>query len=508
MIELTLSATEVAIEPGRTAQLEVTITNLQEYEDHVALEIEGIDAEWYALPVPAVTLAPGGSRSAGVIFRVSRSSDVAAGAYPFLVRVKGMETGEVGVHQASLTVKSYSALQMEIEPKRATSSLFCRAPIYDIRITNLGNAPETLDMSCQDPDDHFAYEFETDRIELRPGATVTVGMRTEPRSRPSIGSARLYQFNVMARSANDAYVAATVHGQVEQKAALSTVTASVMLLLAILGIGWWALRPRPVMVRSFTADQEQVVAGSPVTLAWDIENLGDRTYISPGSIAVRTAVGSVVVKPETTTVYTLTARGGGRNAVREITIEVTPKPPPPKARIIAFRADHTRIHPGDVVTLSWQVTGARQLVLNPIGELNPRMDRSRQVMPETTTTYVLSAGGEDQDVVMKSITVDVVPPNTSVAEILGFRADPATIQAGQTARLKWTVTNAASVEIDNGIGAQLKASDGFDVMPATTTVYTLRAADSKGNVVSKQVTVTVNPPDPTSLPPQAPGSVP
>ncbi len=46
MIQVDLSAAEVPVEPGGTAQLTVTISNKQSNDDHVFLEIEGIDVEW------------------------------------------------------------------------------------------------------------------------------------------------------------------------------------------------------------------------------------------------------------------------------------------------------------------------------------------------------------------------------------------------------------------------------------------------------------------------------
>jgi len=510
VIEVEVSSSDVAIEPGKTAQLDITITNRQDIEDNIAIEIEGIDVEWYALPVPSVTIQPGESRTARVLFRVGRSSDVAAGTYPFLVRARGMESGETGVQPATLTVRPFSALQLELEPKRATSTLFYRAPVFDVRITNLGNREETLDLFAGDDENYCAYEFERDRVTVRPGGSVTVQMVAEPRSRPIIGSSRLFQFSVTVRSPSDPYVTAAVTGQLERKAVFSAVFAAVVLVAVLAGVGFWMWRPKPVVVRSFTADPMQVQAGEPVTLAWDIENLGDGSYISPGNLPVKTSVGSVVVTPQEPTTYRLTARGGGRTVTQMVAVVVTPKPPPPRARILEFRADHTKIHQGDVVTLSWRVEGATKLVLNPIGELNALMDQSRQVAPDTTTTYVLTAQGADGDVVSKTLQVEVVPPTVSIADIKAFRADPPRITVGGSSVLKWSVTNAAAVEIDNGIGTQLPARGEFTVSPTTTTTYTLRAADNKGNVVSRQATVTVTEPPPVTQeePTQPSGNVP
>src|SRR4029079_14843269 len=103
-IVVTLSEPDLTVEPGTVSQLTVTIVNQQDSADRLSLEIEGIDVEWYAIPVPAVNLAPGGQATLKVPFRVARTAGNVAGTYPFLVRVQAMETGEVGVAQASLSV--------------------------------------------------------------------------------------------------------------------------------------------------------------------------------------------------------------------------------------------------------------------------------------------------------------------------------------------------------------------------------------------------------------------
>src|SRR4051794_32863034 len=123
-IVVTLSDPDLTVEPGTAAQLTVTIVNQQDAPDRLSLEIEGIDVEWYAIPVPAVNVAPGAQAVLKVPFRVARTSSNRAGTYPFLVRVQAMETGEVGVAQASLHVKAYSALQVEMNPKRVVATFF------------------------------------------------------------------------------------------------------------------------------------------------------------------------------------------------------------------------------------------------------------------------------------------------------------------------------------------------------------------------------------------------
>lgn len=501
MIQVELSAAEIPIEPGGTAQLTVSVLNKQAHDDHVFLEIEGIDVEWYALPVPALNIPAGECQSARVLFKVARSSECQSGTYPFLVRARGMESGESGVQQAVLILKPFSALQIELNPRRIASTFMRHATAVEVTVSNLGNREETLNLFASDPEDGCAYEFETDRITVKPGHSVTVPLLIEPVTRPLLGATHLYGYTVTARSVDDSYVSATASGQLERHALLSPLVAIIVLLMA-LGAGGYALfRPKPVpppVIRAFTATPAQVMAGDPVTLSWDVRHLGEGSLIQPDNIAVKEPVGSVKLQPQQTTTYTLVIRSGPHETAQSIEVLVKPRPRPPKAKIVDFRATQTRIHAGDTITLSWKVEGASKIVLNPVdgSEREAGLYTSRELKPDHTTTYELAVKGLGGDVVRKAIKVEVVPDNVCIAEIRSFRAKPEMIQTGQKATLSWVVNNAVSISIDNGVGSSLKPSDRIDVNPLQTTVYTLTATDDQGNTTTKSVTVTVTEPEP------------
>jgi Glycoside hydrolase family 44 len=102
--------------------------------------------------------------------------------------------------------------------------------------------------------------------------------------------------------------------------------------------------------------------------------------------------------------------------------------------------------------------------------------------------------------------VTVVAPDTAPV-IATFTAAPATIAQGATSTLAWSVTGAASLAIDQGVGAVTGTSTA--VQPAATTTYKLTATNAIGST-SKSVTVTVIPPPPaisafTATPPTIAG---
>ncbi|MBN8729152.1 MAG: OmpA family protein [Acidobacteria bacterium] len=94
------------------------------------------------------------------------------------------------------------------------------------------------------------------------------------------------------------------------------------------------------------------------------------------------------------------------------------------------------------------------------------------------------------------------PPPTSqpappAKPVVGtFSAEPSSIQRGQSSTLRWNVSGADSVSIDNGIGV-VSASGTRSVSPSSSTTYTLTARSAGGSVTSTaRVTVSEPPPPP------------
>ncbi|MBI4912223.1 MAG: hypothetical protein HY823_05760 [Acidobacteria bacterium] len=157
--------------------------------------------------------------------------------------------------------------------------------------------------------------------------------------------------------------------------------------------------------------------------------------------------------------------------------------PPPT--IASFSAAPASISAGQSSTLSWSVSGATGLNVAPgPGSVS---GTSVSVSPGATTAYTLTASNAGGSA-SATTTVTVVP----LPVIASFAANPATISSGQTSTLSWSVTGAATLSLDRGIGTVTGTSRV--VSPTSTTTYTLTAANSLGASVTATTTVTVSSP--------------
>jgi peptidoglycan-associated lipoprotein len=93
-------------------------------------------------------------------------------------------------------------------------------------------------------------------------------------------------------------------------------------------------------------------------------------------------------------------------------------------------------------------------------------------------------------------------PPPAAPSITEFVAEPSSIERGQSSTLRWSVTDANNISIDNGIGT-VQATGNRRVFPSNSTTYTLTATGPGGTkTATATVNVTVPPPPPP--PPPAP----
>ncbi|HJW09428.1 MAG TPA: hypothetical protein VJ483_07305, partial [Holophagaceae bacterium] len=157
-----------------------------------------------------------------------------------------------------------------------------------------------------------------------------------------------------------------------------------------------------------------------------------------------------------------------------------------KPAIAAFGAAPSTVAPGGSATLTWSVTGADHLRLDP-GAVDVSGKANRAVSPAATTTYTLTATNAAGSATATA-TVTVAAPKPLIAS---FTAAPATIASGASSNLSWSVSGATSLSLDHGVG-DVTGKTTVAVSPTTTTAYTLTATNGGGSsTAGLTVTVTV-----------------
>lgn len=225
--------------------------------------------------------------------------------------------------------------------------------------------------------------------------------------------------------------------------------------------------PVPAIAATFTVAPNVITQGDSALLQW---NVSGATLISiDQGIGSVPASGSLSVSPGVTTTYTLTATNSANSVIKSVVLTVNPPP-----IIATLSINPSQITPGQYATISWNVSGATSIRIDPdIG--NVPATGSQAVNPTTTTTYVLTATSSCCAVnktVVLIVNTPTPPPSLPIVQI--FSVNPATIHVGGTAVLQWNIINADTVTITSIGSVPLIGS--ILISPPVTTVYTLTAS--------------------------------
>jgi hypothetical protein len=204
---------------------------------------------------------------------------------------------------------------------------------------------------------------------------------------------------------------------------------------------------------SFNAEPSSISAGESSDLSWNVS--GATTVSIDQGIGNVALTGTRSIAPSTTTVYTLTASNsvGSITATTQVIVSGTPTSTGFPV-INSFVANPSSISLGGSTSLSWNVSNATSITIdNGVGAVGS--SGNTIVLPTTTTTYTLTASnaaGSDTEIAL--VTVSGVPSPVGLPVINFFTATPQVISGGSGSTfLRWNVSNATSVSIDNGVGS-------------------------------------------------------
>ena len=307
--------------------------------------------------------------------------------------------------------------------------------------------------------------FTVDRSVLEPGGSATLNWRVHGgvvTIDPGVGAAAETGTKVVAPQSSTTYelVARGPGGVARQSLTITVPPAR-------------ASPPSPSqpVIADFAAQPNPVMRDRPTTLRWTVRGSTSVT-ISPEIGAVG-ATGTRVLAPQASTMYELVARGPGGVARRSIPVTVQPAPPPSSdpPTIEQFTAQPNPVVRDQPATLRWTVRGGTSVTLGPgIGTVTET--GTLVVRPRSSTTYELAArgpGGATTARVKLRVTSPAVPPIT-----IDFSAS-GPIRRGESSILRWNVSNAEHVSIDQGIG-RVDHTGSRKLSPGETTVYRLTAS--------------------------------
>ena len=157
---LRLASDLVQVDAGATVPLGVEASNRDDEADTYEIQIEGLDPEWTAVPVPSFTVDGHDIHTEKIFLKPPRVTESLAGTYPFVITLRSLNSGETRSAQGVLEIRPFHHVSVDVSPKKASISPFSKECTFDVTVMNLGNSEHTLQLFASDPDDECAFDFD------------------------------------------------------------------------------------------------------------------------------------------------------------------------------------------------------------------------------------------------------------------------------------------------------------------------------------------------------------
>jgi hypothetical protein len=491
----------VSVEAGANVPLSLEVVNKGEEPDRYELEVEGLDPEWVAIPVPSFPAEVGESHVEKVFFKPPRTSESLAGNYPFVLKVRSLNSGEQRNAQGVLQIRPFHHVSMEINPRKGFVSPFRKHNSFGITMMNLGNTDHQLQLIGSEPEDECVFEFEHEQVSVSPGQQKEVEVVVTPKTSSFMSPSRLFGFTINARGVESSGGAASAQAQLEQRAFLSPSTLVFLVFVTLLLGAWLYMMPKPPTIQ-MGVSPGTITKGESVKIwyraanATQVQILAGDTEVVDSNI---TSDSDVMFIPKTGGTVTLTAvaiRGDKRSDPFQATVEVIVPEPAPDPEITSFKAAQSSVKVGQNVLLTYKFNDAvTEAILTPSNQtLDVKSDQIEvQITAKGDRKFEIIAKNRDGKSVRKAVTVNGL--DESLANIIVFRPNTTELDyTGGIVNISWQVTDAIRVDISDGtetFEVDSKGERGFPI--SETTTYVLTAYDKAGKKTTKEVKVTVKP---------------
>ncbi|MFC1944157.1 hypothetical protein ACFLX5_01460 [Chloroflexota bacterium] len=283
-LKVSIEPNKFTVATGDTVQATATVRNLGQTVDQFTISIDGLNNEWYHLPVSSISLFPNDECKISIIFHPPRPDVVEYGLYEFQLIVSSQDSPDDNeVIGLLLEVKASPELKLEVTPQRITG----RRGTYKILISNPRDKALELQLEAADDEALLRYDLRPKMLTVPGGGVLE-----------SILVARLRWIDFFIREKScDFQILATISDSNEVKTAIGRIVISpwyrpiTKIRLPNLRIPWISRPPTIIHFLATTDDNREFKFKWAVKRAFEVklddenvDNIGERD-IRPINVA-------------------------------------------------------------------------------------------------------------------------------------------------------------------------------------------------------------------------------
>lgn len=166
-VKVTFAPEQIALSPGESADLEVSIQNASQVVEHFATTVLGLPRDdLYSCEPAVVKLRPREMGTVRVRINVPERGGLPAGPYLLGLLVRSPYQRDVSrCEELPLELQPAPALTMTVQPEVVTGG---KTGMYAISAANEGNTPLAVALTGSDPENRVGFEFQPRELYLEP----------------------------------------------------------------------------------------------------------------------------------------------------------------------------------------------------------------------------------------------------------------------------------------------------------------------------------------------------
>lgn len=180
-VKVTVAPERIALSPGESADIEVTIQNASRVVEHFATSVLGLPgADCFTVDQAVVKLLPKETGTVRLQVRVPERGGMVSGLYTLGVLVRSPYQQDVSrCEELPLDVRPTPRLAMTVQPELVTGG---GSGSYVISVANEGNTPLAVTLAGTDQENRVGFDFEPRALQLPPGAytSAQLAVRADP----------------------------------------------------------------------------------------------------------------------------------------------------------------------------------------------------------------------------------------------------------------------------------------------------------------------------------------